>query len=238
MRSSRSFISDRRAAATACALSGTDGRFSATGLEPGPYSVHATHPNFPGPFGLPQTGLQLDVTSGRQTAEAVIKLQPGGVISGKILDDGGEPVADCTLNLFTVRIGDSLSRESASAASDDQGNFRLEPLPPDRYVLSVRCSQDLPSEHILDVNPTRGFETAETWQRIFYQDSTTFGGATEIGVAPGSEVQLELHLKPQAVKTIRGVVTGSVGARPGGLLRSSWPTQGMAPIPPSTSPTS
>jgi hypothetical protein len=158
--------------------------------------------------------LQVDLGSSKPPEEIVLPLLPSGVISGKILDDGDEPVAGCTIQLHRPRIGNSLSREAVSGSSDDQGNFRLEPLPPDRYVLSAKCEDDLPAEHILDVNPARGFEIAETWQRVFYQDSLTFGGATELGVAAGREVLIELHVKPQSVKTLRGVVTSSPGTPP------------------------
>lgn len=196
------------------AITGVDGRFSAIGLQAGSHYVQATHPNFPGPFGLPQGGSYIDVQSGRQAGEVVIKLLPAGVVSGKVLDDGGEPVSDCTISLFTARIGNSLSHAGVSGFTDDQGDFRLEPIAPDRYVLFAKCAEDLPAEQILDSNHLRGFETTQTWQSLFYPNSPTFGGATEIGVAAGAEVQLELHLKPQGVRTLRGVLTGLVGNVP------------------------
>lgn len=196
------------------AITGLDGRFSATGLQPGPHYVQATHPNFPGPFGLPQGGSHIDVQSGRQAGEVVIKLLPAGVVSGKVLDDGGEPVSDCNISLFSARIGNTLSYAGVSGPTDDQGDFRLEPIAADRYVLFAKCPEDLPAEHILDSNRIRGFETTQTWRSVFYPDSPTFDGATEIGVAAGAEVQLELHLKPQAVRTLRGVLTGLAGNAP------------------------
>lgn len=196
------------------AITGLDGRFTATGLQLGPHSVQATHPNFPGPFGLPQGGSHIDVHSGRQAGEVVIKLLPAGVVSGKVLDDGGQPVSDCNISLFTARIGNSLSYAGVSGSTDDQGDFRLEPIASDRYVLFAKCAEDLPAEHILDGNRIRGFETTQTWRSVFYPDSPTLGGATEIGVAAGAEVQLELHLKPQAVRTVRGVLAGLAGNAP------------------------
>ncbi|MGJ5818714.1 carboxypeptidase-like regulatory domain-containing protein [Paludibaculum fermentans] len=193
------------------ALTDASGRFTAAGLTPGPLYVQATHPNFPGPFGLPQGGTHIDLQPGKQSAEIVLRLRPSGVVSGRVVDDEGEPVSGCEIQMFTVRVGAALSSAGISGYTDDEGNFRLEPVAPDRYLLSARCAEDLPTEHILDVNPARSFESTQTWQRTFYEDSPTFAGATEFGVAAGAQVQLELHLKPQVVRTLKGVLTGPLG---------------------------
>ncbi|MGJ5818712.1 carboxypeptidase regulatory-like domain-containing protein [Paludibaculum fermentans] len=187
------------------------GGFSASGLTPGSYLVSASHSEYPGALNLAQAGARIEVQGGKETTGITVKMHPAGTISGVVLDDGGEPLAQCGVALLPVPLGGVVPPEAGRASTDDKGRFRLEAVAPDRYLVVVSCEQDLPSEHILDVVGWMGFEPQETWQRTFYQNGTTRSDAAEVSVASGAEVKLEFQLKPVAVHTIRGTVTQAPG---------------------------
>lgn len=66
----------------------------------------------------------------------VIKLTPGGAVTGRLVDDAGKPLPGVKLSLG-YRDGSEIShyQRQYAAASDAQGRFRFEALPSDRYIL-------------------------------------------------------------------------------------------------------
>jgi hypothetical protein len=58
-----------------------------------------------------------------------IRLPPGGVISGRVIDEFGDPVADVPVTLETPPNGGRDSRSFQSTTTDDLGDYRLGGLP-------------------------------------------------------------------------------------------------------------
>ena len=89
-------------------------------------------------------GTPIDLGDG-QTAEKVnFVLSRGGVISGVMVDDGGEPIAGTqvaadALSVHPGKRGVSCPRRSEGSTdrTDDQGGFRLYGLPPGEYFVSA-----------------------------------------------------------------------------------------------------
>jgi len=63
--------------------------------------------------------------------QGVIKLKPGFPITGRVVDLDGNPIADQVLN---IRVGDNDFRD---ATTDSLGKFRMDPLEPGQYKISV-----------------------------------------------------------------------------------------------------
>ncbi|MGJ5818718.1 MSCRAMM family protein [Paludibaculum fermentans] len=188
-----------------------DGQFSVSGLPPGRYYVQAVHPNYPGPLGLPQTGTMAEVLPGKETRGLTVNLSPAGSVSGRVLDDGGEPLANCNLMLMQAPMGQFPARSAAFGQTNDKGEFRLAPVAPDRYLLQAKCQEVLPAENLLSVVGPEGFDPRETWQTAYYPDKLAGGAASAFGVAAGAEVKVEFHMKPVTVSTITGVITAAPG---------------------------
>ncbi|WP_321471684.1 carboxypeptidase-like regulatory domain-containing protein [uncultured Paludibaculum sp.] len=187
------------------------GQFSASELPPGQYYVQALHPNYPGPLGLPQGGVTAEVLPGKETKGLTVALSPPGVVSGRVLDDGGEPLANCSLMLMQSPMGRVPVQSVAFGQSNDKGEFRLAPVAPDRYVLQAKCQEVLPAENLLSIVGPEGFDPRETWQTAYYPDRPEGGGTPAFGVTAGAEVKVEFHMKPVAVSTVTGVVTAAPG---------------------------
>ncbi|MBN9662993.1 MAG: carboxypeptidase regulatory-like domain-containing protein [Acidobacteria bacterium] len=191
--------------------SDASGQFSAGELPAGQYQVQALHANYPGPLGLPQGGITAEVLPGKETRGLTVPLSPPGVISGRVLDDGGEPLANCSLILMQSQLGRMPVQSSAFGQSNDKGEFRLAPVAPDRYVLQAKCQEALPAENLLSVVSPEGFDPRETWQTAYYPDRPEGGGTPAFSVSAGAEVKVEFHMKPVSVSTVTGVVTAAPG---------------------------
>jgi hypothetical protein len=121
------------------------GKFVIPDIDPGRnYQLSAQRPGFiPGRYGArtasgPATPLVLD--GGQALTGLTITLTPQGVISGRITDVNGDPVQGAMVMLlrrmYTVA-GRTLMPQNTNA-TNDQGEFRIANLVPDRYYLLVQ----------------------------------------------------------------------------------------------------
>ncbi|WP_321471701.1 carboxypeptidase-like regulatory domain-containing protein [uncultured Paludibaculum sp.] len=188
-----------------------DGAFRFAPLPPGRYYLYFEQFQNPGPLGGPQTGIRVEVKTGRETAGLRLTLAPPTAASGRILDDDGQPVVGCQVFLFPAGPQEYGWNRINMAITNDRGNFRFEGIPPDRYVAYAHCMDILPTEHLLDVVPSEGFETKATWLPLYYAGSPTRTGAQEFSAAPGLDPRLEIHLQAASVSTITGQLTAAPG---------------------------
>src|SRR5687768_11509480 len=124
-----------------------EGRYEIKDLPAGRYNITASKGGFsPGSFGQRrpgEPGTPIDLSDG-QTAEKVnFVLARGGVIAGRIVDDGGEPVSGTMVAAMRYQFVQGTRRlvpangEGSTDRTDDQGSFRLFGLPPGDYYVSA-----------------------------------------------------------------------------------------------------
>lgn len=193
-----------------------DGSFQFTKVVPGQYFLQPSHNDYPGPLGGPQFGVTLNVQPAKATTGISLSLVPLGTVSGRVLNDEGEPVRGCTILLLPTGPPGRGLRPPLLGSSNDKGQFRIVAVPPDRYHAFVRCSEVLPTEHLLDIVPPTGFETKSTWLPVYYPTSPTRAGGQEFPVAPGLDPNLEFRLQATTVSTLKG----SFSTVPGVLWRN------------------
>ena len=197
----RVFASNQRRSAGAA--SNIEGRFSFPDLARGTYSVTASAPGYFDP-----TVQALDPAERRyyRPGDAVtIRLSKGGVITGRVTDAGGEPLAVTRVFAIRLRAPDEQGAGSSPVfaranerATDDRGVYRFYGLPPGVYLVGTggRGLSGLsfpPSVHDEDV-PT------------FYP-STTRDGATEVVVRAGQEVgDIDIRHRGEAGHAVGGVI--------------------------------
>ncbi len=79
------------------------GLFSMTGLNPGTYRVSADRPGFVGmEYGARSAGRlgsNLGLTPGQKITDVVFRLLPQGVVTGRVLDEDGDPVRNASVQL-------------------------------------------------------------------------------------------------------------------------------------------
>ncbi len=187
------------------------GAFSAGNLQPGDYLVQASHPNYQGILGLQSQGQAVTVASAEESSGVMLRLMPGGTISGKVMDDGGEPVSGCPIwALGPGQGGGSASYvQRGNVSTNDKGEYKFDTLTADRYLLYARCQESLPVERPLAVWRPEMNDPAESWLPVYFPDNPSPQGAQWLTVLPGSELSgIDFKLRSTPVTTVSGTLRG------------------------------
>lgn len=169
-----------------------EGRFEIRELAAGRYSVSAAKGGFvTGQFGQRrpnEPGTPIDLSEG-QTAEKVnFALSRGGVISGRVVDDGGEPVAGTQVAAMRFQFMGGARRlvpggsEGSNDRTDDQGGFRLYGLPPGEYFVSANNR----SGNFMQADVTN--TEADGFAPTYYPGTPNIGEATRVTLKAGQEM--------------------------------------------------
>ena len=114
------------------AITDREGHFLLKDLEPGSYKITAARNGYTkqeyGQRIAAGQGTVVTLAGGQTLKDLAFHLIPGGTISGRVRDDGGEPITGARVELLRaayVRPGKRDFRIAASALTDDRGEYRL-----------------------------------------------------------------------------------------------------------------
>jgi hypothetical protein len=195
------------------ATTNSEGGFVFEQLEPGSYSLLALRTGYLGyRYGTQSSGSASSTLSlsPRQSMTGIeLKMVPQGVITGKAVDDQGDPVENATVRLFAADKYRSQYRASpsSSANTNDLGEFRLPRLPAGQYILGV-----IHLGYMTGVIPV-----ADTGQPIegflptYFPSVTTPEAAAPIQLTAGQELAgITVVCQKGNFYRVRGVVTNLV----------------------------
>ena len=131
------------------ATTDADGRFEIKDLFGGRYSLMVQKAGYVsmsyGQRRPEQQGTVLEITDGTVVDKIAFALPRGGVITGTVLDEFGDPVAGAMVSALRFRYMNGARRLMASggASTDDRGVFRMYGLAPGEYYVSsvLRANQ-------------------------------------------------------------------------------------------------
>lgn len=178
-----------------------EGKFLLRDVTVGQYTLTVSKAGFVrASFGLKKDGPStFEVTPGKPIELGDLSLGRGGVITGRVLDVAGDPLADVTvqawrLTYMTPAAGRVMS--TRSFPTNDRGEFRLYGLQPGRYFVSASLGAP-------------GMAEAPT----FYPGTSTTADALAIEVKAGQETSgVSIQLVPNPYGAVAGTVTDSKGA--------------------------
>ena len=201
----------------------TDGRgeFVLKNVVEGDYQLLV---DFPGTI----NGMQRDLRNHKTTAVSVdgvssasltVRVQRWGAITGKVTYPDGEPAVAAQVNVYT-KLGNGISHVafvSSGAATDDRGVYRIYPLLPGEYIVSV-IEQSL---LLVDLDGVQTQTVAnKSLTPYYYSDASTYKDAAVVRVEPGQEVHgIDIQLTDRQTHTISGLVTASGRPFAGAYLR-------------------
>jgi len=188
-----------------------DGKFQLTNLSPGNYVIRAGAAGY-----ITEPSLAATLATFYRPGENItIRMIKGGVITGRVLNKSGEPMA--LARVRSVRVKDEEGnpvREGAIVrdwTTDDRGMYRLYGLEPGAYVVSASFA------NMFRAAPSQirqGSEAAPT-----YYPSSTIDGATLVNVSAGNETGgIDIRYRAERSYAVRGAVTGQAaqsGTQPG-----------------------
>jgi hypothetical protein len=212
-----------------------EGYFEIRELSAGRYNVSATKGGFvTGQFGQRrpgEPGTPIDLSEGQTADKVNFSLSRGSVISGKIVDDGGDPVAGTMVAAVRYQFVSGARRlvpaasEGSTDRTDDQGGFRLYGLPPGDYFISAnnRSNQFVAA----GMNNTE----ADGFAPTYFPGTAEHGEASRITVKAGQEMSAaNFALSVARMARVRGRALNSRGEPVGSgmlMMTPDDPTIGM-----------
>ncbi len=113
------------------------GAFVARGLTPGRYSVFVQHLRYPARGGMFRK--LVDVAAGQDPARVTLELEPPATISGRVLDEDGDPLSGCSAHLLTAKTAKPVPWVRGGEESNELGEYRVWGVPPGKYLVHVLC---------------------------------------------------------------------------------------------------
>ncbi len=119
------------------------GQFTFSALPPGRFTMTASKAGYVDVLygakkpGRPGTPIQLG--AGQKMEGANITLPKGGVITGVVVDDSGEPSPGTQVRVmrYVTRTGEKTLQSAGQAQADDRGIYRIYGLQPGEYLISA-----------------------------------------------------------------------------------------------------
>ena len=192
-----------------------EGRFEIKELPAGRYQITATKGGYvTGIFGQrrpDEPGTPIDLADGQIAEKVSFVLSRGGVISGRIVDDGGEPVSGTQVGALRYRYMGGSRRlmnapaEGSTDRTDDQGNFRLFGLPPGDYYVSAS------NRNMMMMMPDMTNADMDAFAPTYFPGTPSVAEATRVTVRAAQEVQASFALIVARMARIRGRAMNSSG---------------------------
>ena len=197
------------------------GRFSLTALPAGSYRVTVTKSGYvDGAFGQRRTlsnGTPITLADNQQVTDADVRMARGGVITGHVFDEDGEPLARAIVTVLRTQYArgeKQLAPAGTPDQTDDRGQFRVYGLPPGDYFVSATAGglERIITQFAQLVAPGAAPEqTADPtgYAPTYYPGVVSATDASRLRLAPSQEmggINFSIQVVPFA--TVRGVVSG------------------------------
>ncbi|MEO7145353.1 MAG: carboxypeptidase-like regulatory domain-containing protein, partial [Bryobacteraceae bacterium] len=203
------------------ATSDAEGKFAFEAVEPGRYQLWAERPGYMrqayGAKRNPMQGTMLTLSAGQHMKDVNITLMPQAVISGKVTDEDGDPVARVQVRSMRQAYmnGKRQLLPSGGGTTDDTGEFKMTGLSPGRYYLSAAPMRNgFFGENARPATRPAAGEAAkpeEAYVATYYPGVTDATAATPIEVAAGRDLPgINIRLQKSQVFRVQGKVAGGV----------------------------
>jgi uncharacterized GH25 family protein len=223
---------------TFTATTDSGGKFKFERVDPGDYYLTVKHAGFMDetykPTGKDSVEGRLHLSAGRELSEVEFRLVPQGAVSGRVVDEDGDPVpnAMATASKFSFATGHRKLQPADNGMTNDRGEFRLGKLPAGSYYLSAEM---IGIDAMGSVPPAPKDGSPETgYVGTYFPGTTDIQQAQAVEVKPAGDVGgFVIHLQKSRVVRVKGTLAGPdgkplksaqimlmSGARPGSMRMS------------------
>lgn len=191
-----------------------EGKFRIDKVESGDYRMMAERQGFVRQeYGSRQNsmmGTTIKVGQGQDLRELNFKLLPQAVITGRVLDEEGEPLARVQIQVLRRRYfrGKQQPMPMGGGMTLDTGEFRVSDLAPGKYWISASYRGQMmfgeaPARNTAD-------KPEETYVTTYHPSSPDHEAARQIEVQAGQELSgIDIRMRKGRVYRIRGKVSSS-----------------------------
>jgi hypothetical protein len=212
-------------------LTDEQGRFELKELAGGHYTITATKGGFVslqyGQRRPSEPGTAVDLGPGQAIDKLVIGLPRGSVITGRIVDEFGEPLTGAQVRVLRyawVQGARRLVPAGQADRTDDQGSYRIFGLSPGEYVVSASLNDAGGGGRFGGFGPFGGRGSDEEqsptgYAPTYFPGTTSVGGAQRVQVGLAQEVGgVGFGLSLMRLAKVRGRVLGTAGMEVGGMV--------------------
>jgi protocatechuate 3,4-dioxygenase beta subunit len=213
---------------------GVDGRFCFSDVAPGRYRLGAERVGYvPQMYGSDDSwsqGMVLALEKGQKLESMLIRLVRASVISGKILDEDGEPAVGILVQalvppdtLEPLLVGETEGTRLLhsntllpvqTTSTNDLGEYRLAGLPPGQYLVDAVDSRNRMSDMSLVgnyISEGTEAEDSEKYAPTYYPGTTRREQAVSIDVKSGNDSIANIQLMHEKMITVSGTVVHEDG---------------------------
>jgi Carboxypeptidase regulatory-like domain len=202
-----SITDTRNAQRSLSMLTSDEGKFEFNGVTAGKFSLEGAKRGFiRGSYDQHEQFSTAIVTgAGLDTENLTLRLDPVAVLTGKVLDESGDPVRNATVTVYREDhfSGVSRIRRFRAAQTDDLGSYEISALDAGTYFVAARAkpwyevhrrkSQPAGAEN-LPVQVDNSLDVA--YPTTYYADTTQSDEATPIPIRGGDRLEVDIHLTP------------------------------------------
>jgi hypothetical protein len=178
----------------------SSGTFSIGNLQAGKHRLMFVQQNYPqARFG--GVSKTVEVKAGETAGPVTVELMPGAVVTGHIVDEDGDPIPNCRVELDRPKNSGGISW--MGGPSNEDGEYRLYQIAPGKYILSAQCGRPVFQPRPFSSGPDPPPSTAYPPQ--YYPLTNDAKAAQMVELAGGTEkTGVDFQMSPAAVTQIRG----------------------------------
>lgn len=185
------------------AMSNSTGHFALSPIPHGGYGISLERRGFIQVVAKKGVGANAAIFlhPGEQVRDLVLEMVPHSTISGRVLDEYGDPVMGAFVSALPVAL-EPVMRYSPSITTNDRGEFRIS-VGPGKYRVKAALASFGP-----DV-PDRNDSSRSTYVETYYPGVKETESAKVIEIRPGSELSgIEIKLLRSPIFRISGTISG------------------------------
>ena len=212
-------------------ITGEDGRFRFQNLEPGEYQLSASRNGYVraqyGQAAPNMPGTPITVNPGQAVNDVVLRMTPGAVVTGRVVDEDGEAMAGVRVRVlrWSYRGGVRQLFTVGSSTTDDLGDYRVAGLAPGRYLVGAayaRFGRFGRRNFDNEMFSGEGNDAPQDEQRyapVFYPNVTDAEQASAVAARAGEEVaSINFRLLPESAAHVRGILRSATGEPMGEVM--------------------
>jgi hypothetical protein len=153
-------------------------------------------------------GRPLELADGQTIEKIDFHLPRGGVITGRVVDEFGEPVTDTMVSAMVFRrVGGQrrLTPANRPFSTNDVGVYRLYGLPPGEYYVAAGSFGGFSGDSMMDNSSASGYAPT------YFPGTPSVSEAQRVTVSIGEEVTADVQLVPTRVSKVSGVIVDESG---------------------------
>jgi len=225
---------------TKTAFTDAQGRYEFKDLPAGRFTVSVTKSGFvtmqygqSRPF---EPGRPIELADAQVLEKADVALPRGSAVSGRVLDEFGEPVSDANVTAMRMQYSNGRRRLGPSgrpSTTNDLGQFRVFGLPPGEYYISanVRTMDTMVMDLLGGSGGPTGSNNNSGYAATYYPGTPNAGEAQRVSLGIGQELaNVDIQMSPVRLSRITGMATSSDGKPMGGAMVMLMPSMKEAVI--------